>query len=529
MKQIFKISKIALIIGAIFLLSPNAWSQKGILELLPGAYKLIYNEATGAQKLVGGGVNFTYQGNIMYCDSAYFYQKTSEVRAYGKVHINKNDTLNLFCDSLYYNGKTKKAKLWGNVRVRDREYKLVTDSLEYDAKLGQAVYRHGGRLESIARTEILTSRVGYMYPDSKNFFFSGNVKYRSDSLQMDTDTLRYQYHQKKAYFYGLTEVRTKNAVFKCMKGWYNTETEEGVLQKNASIRKASKIITGDSLYTNTPKGISIGKGNVFYTDTTGNVSFRGEHAYMHDQKRFGYLTGKALAEYRMKKDTLYIHADSLFSFQDSVNEFKLMLAHHDVRFFSRDFQGKCDSLSYDKPKDKIEMFVAPVIWSRNAELKGNLVTVFLKDTLIDYVEILDKSTAVMEIDSGQYYNQIGGKNMLAFFTNNELKRVEVKKNAQTIYFPEDTKENDTLVEIKRSGMARLYASDLKVYLDSGEVTGIVYVGMPDGVLYPMNKINKEEQFVQGFSWNPILRPKSAEDILSPKKVIFQPPPKEKLK
>ena len=83
-------------------------AQKNILELLPGSEKLGYNEKTGAHRLVGS-VNFSYQGNTMYCDSAHYFDKTQEVRAYGNVHVTK-DEINLFCDSLYYNGKTRKAK-----------------------------------------------------------------------------------------------------------------------------------------------------------------------------------------------------------------------------------------------------------------------------------------------------------------------------------------------------------------------------------------------------------------------------------
>ena len=247
----------------------------------------------------------------------------------------------------------------------------------------------------------------------------------------------------------------------------------------------------------------------------------GDYSYLSDKDKRGYLTGNALAEYRMKEDTIFIHADTLFSFQDSLNELKTVLGHYDVRIFSKDFQGKCDSLSYDKATDKMELFHSPILWSKNAELKGDLMEVFLKDSLIDFVQITNKSTAVLEVDSGGYYNQIGGKNMKAYFKDNDLYRVNVEQNAQTIYFPQDTLENDTLVEIKRSGMARLYSSNLVIYLDSGEVSRVVYVGMPDGVLYPMDQINKEEQFVQGFSWNPILRPRSVEDLLQPKREIIK--------
>ena len=524
MNYILKISKIALILGAIFLFSIYSWSQNDILELLPGSYKLSFNEKTGAQKLTGGGVNFVYQGNTMYCDSAYFFDKSNEVKAYGKVHINSNDTLNLFCDSMYYNGRTKKAKLWGNVRMRDREYKLLTDTLEYDAKLKQAIYRNGGRIESILNKEILTSKVGYFYPNTKNLFFSGKVNYRNDSLTMKTDTLRYRYLLKKVYFYGPTDIKSKTYIIHCEKGWFQTETEEGVLQKNASIVKESKFISGDSLYVNPQKGLSQGNGHIFYRDTVSKISMNGERAYFSDFKKFGFITGKAIAKYRLKKDTLFIHADTLFSYQDSINQFEKVLGHHDVRIFSNDFQGKCDSISFHQLNGKLEMFHKPIVWSKNAELKGQFMEVFLRDTIIDRVEITDKTTAVMQLDSGQFYNQVAGKKMTAFFIDNELKKLDVKGNAQTVYFPEETKENDTLVEIKRTGMSRLYASDLKVMLDSGEVESVTYLGQPDGVMYPMDQINKEEQFVQYFSWNPKYRPLSVADLL---KFIEESKPEEK--
>jgi hypothetical protein len=62
-------------------------------------------------------------------------------------------------------------------------------------------------------------------------------------------------------------------------------------------------------------------------------------------------------------------------------------------------------------------------------------------------------------------------------------------------------------------MNRVVASDLRIYLDSGEVKGITYFDKPDGVFYPLKLIKKEEQFINGFNLNPALRPKSAYDLL----------------
>lgn len=512
MKIHFNISKIALLTGAIFLLSNLTWAQKDVLELLPGADKLAFDEKTGAQRLIGN-LSFTYQGHTMFCDSAHFFAKTSEVRAYGNVHISKQTEFNLFCDSAYYNGKAKKAKLWGNVRVRDQEYKLTTDTLEYDTKNEIGVYRYGGRVESIDTKEILTSKIGYFYPKSNNLFFSGKVNFKGNDLTMTTDTLRYHYAQRKIYFYGPTNVVNKDSKIYCEKGWYQTVTEESVLQKNASVWKENTFLSGDSLYINPSVGISRGKGNVVYFDTTQHVRFTGNTFFTSEKERYGFLTDKAVCAYELKKDTLFIHADTLFSFQDSLNKFSRVLGHNEVRFFSTDFQGKCDTLDYFKTEDKLFLKENPIIWSRNAELKGDSMTVFLRDSIIDRVEINTKASAVMEVDSAKYYNQIAGKNMIAFFKDNALIKVDVNGNAQTLYYPEETTDKDSVVEVKRSGLARMYASDLKVYLDSGEVERILYLEKPDGVFYPMDKINREEQFIPGFSWNKALRPKRKEDLI----------------
>jgi lipopolysaccharide export system protein LptA len=502
-----------------FLTSVNLFGQKDILQLIPGTDKLVYSEKLGAQRLIGN-VNFTYQGNKMYCDSAHFYEKTKEVKAYGKVHINKNDTLNLFCDSLYYNGKTKLAKLWGHVRVRDQEYKISTDSMDYDAKKSQAIYRNGAKIENILSKEVLTSKVGYFHPNNKNFFFIGNVNYKSDSLTMTTDTLKYSYLTKRIYFFGPTHVTSKSAKIYCEKGWFNVQSEEGVLQKNAKILTNSKTILGDSIYRNPAAKLAIGKGNILYKDSLSPYELSGNYFYQNEAVFKTYITHKALFTYKLKKDSLFLHADTLFAFQDSLNQIDKILAYYNAKLFKSDIQGKCDSLIYNKADSTIQMFssamgkkeINPIVWAKNAELKGERMTAFILDSTIQRLEIFEKSSAILELDSGNYYNQIAGKNMIAHFNKNELIKIDVKSNAQTIYFPEETKENDTLIEVKRSGMNRIYAGNLRIDLDSGEVKKIAYLEKPDAVFYPIEKINKEEQFVQNFSWNPLLRPKSLEQI-----------------
>lgn len=560
--------QIALVTSAIFLCF-QVFSQ-AFGELLPGSSSLIYDERTGVHKLLDGA-NFVYQGNTMYCDSAYYFEKNKTVRAYGNVHIRKTDNVNLFCDSLCYYSSNGLAHLWGNVRAIDDQYRLTTDSMIYNTRNEQGIYRNGGKIENQFKKEVLTSRIGYFYPNAKNFFFRTNVVYESDSMKMTTDSLQYQYNKKTVRFYGPTCIFTQDAVLEGERGWYNMETEGGSLIKNASIEQESRIIKGDSLIYSPKDKVAEGFGNVYVYDTLDKMAFSGNYALMNDSLKYSLLTDDAMAVKYQDKDTLHIHADTLYNLNDSLGKRMLTLGYHGVKIFSRDIQGIGDSLSYAKPDGYMELYKNPILWAKNGELKGDSMRVYLDDSLVHEARIWGKATAVMEVDSGRYYNQVGGNAMYAYFVNNEVKMAKVIGNAQTIFYPQEEEKSEVpvndslslevldsvivqdfpadslevktvdsltmelpdveqevdtlrqeitdsvqtkqLVTVKRMGLNRFFASEIKVYFDSGEVVGVTYYEQPDGIFYPMDKIKKEDQFVKNFAVNFALRPKSVEDLL----------------
>lgn len=504
--------------------------------MFPGSDVLSTDERTGITRLVGN-VHFEYDGNIMFCDSAHYKKKTQEVRAYGKVQINKRDSLNLFCDSLYYNAKIRKAKLWGHVRVRDREYKLTTDSLEYDAKRTQAIYRRGGRIENIETNEVLTSRVGYFNPNTEDSFFRGNVVYKSDRLKMTTDTLQYNYLKHKVFFFGETDITKNEAPGKpdtkifCEKGWFDVRSEEGVLMGDAKIDQSPRVIRGDSLYYNPKEEIAIGRGNITVLDTTQKVEFNGNYFYSNEALKQDLLTDKPWVRVMKSKDTLYLGADTLYHFRDTAGQTLSISARNDVKIFQNKIQGRADSLLYDKANGAMDLWGKPKFWAYNSELSGDSIRVFIKnDTLIEKIHLRYNAFAANQVDSGNYYNQLAGKEIWAYFADNELVQSHVIGNARTVSFPTDTIKTDTSTVVERKGMNRVYSADIRVDLDSGEVSSITFLKQPEGRFYPMDQIAKEEQFLQGFSWNPALRPKSWQEVagIEPEPPKPVDPPEETL-
>lgn len=498
--------KIALFLSAIFFLVNNLTGQR-LIELLPGSDKLIINTSEEYQKLIGN-VRFKYQGHLMYCDSALFYDKTGEVHAYSRVHINKKDTLNLFCDSLYYNSTTKKAKLWGNVRVRDREYKLETDTMEYDVAQGAAIYRHGGTITHIKRSDQLTSQVGYYYPDSKNFFFRKDVVFDDEKYHVVTDTMKFNSIQEQLFFFGKTHIHQKEDttdIF-CHKGYFNMANNEGEFIDSAEIHRPGQLIAGDTLRYQSEDEISIGIGNVRIRDSVENVEFRSHYMYSNGLERTKLLTDKAYAIFFQEEDTTYINADTLFAVSDSLDEIETMKAYYKVAIFSTKYQGVCDSLTYSGADSLLRLYRMPVLWNDNNQLNGDFITVKRDAKHIKHARIEGKALSVSELDSGLYYNQVSGREMDGYFKDGDLHLLHVQGNAKTLYFPEEEKENDTAVVVTRSGMNKLVSSEMKLYLDSGEVVGLTNFDNPEGVFYGMEKIPGNELKTEHFIWHSEIRP-----------------------
>ena len=130
-------------------------------------------------QILKGNVVFRHDDALMYCDSAYFYENTNSLDAFGHVRLVQGDTLEGFGDKLFYNGNTKLARLRRRVklvhgRVNENPTILTTDSLNYDRAAGIAYYFTGGTVEDSLNT--LTSVRGNYRPGTKQAVFSKNVK-----------------------------------------------------------------------------------------------------------------------------------------------------------------------------------------------------------------------------------------------------------------------------------------------------------------------------------------------------------------
>lgn len=485
------------------------FSQQKLLELLPGAEKTIVDLKSGTQTLVGN-VRFSYQGNLMYCDSAVYFLEKKHVYAYGKVHLNSRDTLNLFCDSLFYNDRTNLAKLWSNVRIRDRYYRIDTDSLEFHTKKETMTYRHGAVITNLTKNERLTSRTGSYARKTEVFNFGKSVEFRDDRYHIDTDTMRYKTKSDELFFYGKTRIhdQSDSTVIYCQKGYFDSKNNKGKFEIDAKIYKTEQHLFGDVLNYDGALELAEGTGNVRLLDLKENVEIFCGHAVSDGINKFKRATIDPVFFNYKDQDTSYLKADTIFIQLDSLDQVILILAHENVAFASKDYFAVCDSLSNSKSDSLTKMFGTPILWTENTQMTGEYMEVLQDSSAIKLAKVEGKALSISEVEPDLYYNQVSGRNMTGYFQEKKLVLVHVVGNAKTIYFLEEEKENDSTKVVERQGMSRLVSGELKVFLDSGEVQRVSYYDEPDGVHYDLSKAPEKELKSENFNWQPAKKPSS---------------------
>lgn len=473
------------------------------------------DETKGPQaKRLIGDVKFKHEDAIMYCDSAYYYDEENSLDAYGNVKIEQGDSLQLTGDTLYYDGNTKKSRVRGNIQLINKSTILNTSFLDFDRKKDIAYYYNGGEMINKDENNTLSSKKGYYYPSSKSFFFTDSVRLNHPDYRMESDTLQYRSEAKILVFLGPTDIYTDDSHVYCESGWYSTLTDESQYEKNAVLTTEGRKITGDTIYFEKKTGKGVITCNVEILDTAENIMMKGDLAHFFRENDSAMVTRQAELIQTYEEDSLFIHADT-FKIQtdtaiaDSLPPQRIMYGYHKVKFFKRDMQGKCDSLVYSLKDSVIHLFRDPVIWSEENQLTADSMHINTKEDRIHSIYMKDNALIISRHDSLRY-NQIKGDTMRGIFTDNELHKVNVNGNGESIYYAKDSDE-------KYIGVNKAKSSRMVISLKDKEVNIISLYKAPSAILHPIDKVTEKDMYLDGFEWRGTERPGKRSDIFFWKK------------
>ena len=481
--------------------------QKGKI-FLEHADSLTYQKRDSAHdyQVLRGNVKFRKADMFMYCDSAHFYDQQNRMDAFSNVKMEQGDTLFVYADVLHYDGNTELArlrKITNGVRLEHRNTTLFTDSLDYDLLANVGFYFKGGRI--VDDKNEITSIYGQYAPDTKDSEFLFDVVLSNEKFVLKTDTLFYNTDTHIADIVGRTTIESDSSTVYTDMGWYDTDADVAKLfNRSMVVGKGGETLEGDTLIYDRGNGYGEAFGRMVLTDTAKSIILTGNYGYHNEIENRSFATRRALAKEFSQGDTLYLHGDTIRTYLDT-DSTRITCAYHNTRFYRSDIQGVCDSLSFQQRDSMIYMHRHPVVWNLERQVSGNIIEVHLNDSTIDRAH-LPQYGMLCEHVAEEYYNQLYGKEMTAYFEGGEIRQLDVSGNVMSIMLP---LEKDSTV----NKIVNAEGSFLTVLINNRQMEKLNMWPEVTGKVTPLFLANRNNCYLKGFRWHEAIRPKDPQDVL----------------
>lgn len=495
--------------------------------------------------VLSGTVHFSKGAMQMYCDSAHYYPTSESMDAFGNVRMQQGDTLFIYADELNYDGLREIAYLYADegkdVRMINRNVRLNTPEFTYDMVDERGYYTNGGVLTDPQNR--LVSVEGEYLPATKeaNFYIDVHLHRIDgrDTLDIYSDTMYYDTRTRIAEFYSPTEIISGRGTIHTTEGVYDTRNNQAQLLKHSTVHTDStSTLTGDTILYDRDRGYGEAFGNVDITDSARQTTLRGTYGYYNRLVDSAFVTGRALAMEYSRGDTLYMHGRYIKSILDidtirttvtdtiappagspdtvqpqiikreivSTDSTHVFTAWPRVRFYRSDMQGLCDSMIFVQRDSTLHLHHHPVVWSDDRQIFGNRIILYLNDSTIDRALLPDFAFTAQHIED-DYYNQLTGKVMEAWFNGGELSRLDVSNSVEAIFYPE---ENDSTI----NKMVNLQTANMRGWFEKRALIRMKTWPESNGRVTPLYLAKRSDLLLSKFQWYGTLRPRDSQDIFN---------------
>jgi lipopolysaccharide export system protein LptA len=484
---------------------------------------------------LAGGVIVKQDKTLFYADSAILNQFDNTLEAFGNIHINDADSIHTYSQYLKYLGKEKKAFLQRRVRLTDGKGELTTENLEYDVNTKIGTYIKGGKL--VNKKTVLTSQEGYYYGETKDVLFKQKVVLIDPEYKIYTDTLQYNNNTEIATFVSPSRIISDSGrrTIYTKDGYFDMKNKRGFLYKRSLIDDSTYTFTADEMAVDDSTKLGEFRGNAVYRgkDSAQGFDLIANNIKTDRKKDMLLATQKPILLIKQKRDSVFVSADTLYTARlndllktrtvpnirdsgggnllidsartDTTNKF--FEAYFNVKIFTDSLQAVGDSLFYSPADSVFRLFKSPVVWAKENQVTGDTIYLYTANRKPERLNVFENAMAISRVDSSQYFNQLKGNTMLALFTDGKISSLKVKGNSENIFYNQD--DNKKFIHVNKAS-----SSTFDVLFADSKPERITFTNNADGTLYPMRQVNHEEIRLRGFRWLEERRPKSKFDILA---------------
>jgi len=443
----------------------------------------------------------------------YFYVNENEAYFKDSVYV-VNPQFNLRSDTLLYNTESKVVTFLGPTLVSTDSSRIYCEAGFYDTENNLAEFTQNAQFikgEQKGRAKVIKYDGA-----SKTYTLDGDAIFEEAERKATADVIQYDELNDKSTLIGNAKYKDAEQDIVADEIVYDAKNEVYSTRGRSRVSDPPQILLADQVDFREELGLGIAQGNVIWQDTSAELTIVCEQADYN--RATGYLKasggeyGRPLLISLVDGDTLFMTADTLLSTKtDSIasDSSRLLQAYQDVRIYKSDLQALSDSLTYNSQDSLFTFFYDPIIWSDTTQFTADTIRMQMANDNIDKIYLYSKSFIINSPDE-YFFNQIKGKNIIASFTEGNLRKMDVQGNAESVYYARD--EEGGYV-----GVNKTVCSDMILYFGDNQIERILFVNAPQATMYPMKKADHEGLKMTGFNWISEIRPMSLADLFTPKK------------
>jgi len=528
---------ICLLLFGLCLQSLGGAAAQGVQQMvIEQSDEFSYSGSAGVRSLKGN-VRLRHNRTLLYCDSALMFDGGRQARAYGRVRIvEPGENLQVRCRYLEYDAEAGIARLFQDVVLSDDELRLYAPELSYNTSKREVTYNQGARMEDGKAR--LNSRLGRYAVESGEMIFNRDVVLEDDSLSLSADSLRYNRKSGRMYFIAPTRIESRGTEMETSGGWYELRARIGHFYPMCEVRHDNRyFLWSDSLFVGQNQASGTAAGRVQWIDTVQKFEIRAGWLQFDRSKNFYKAWGKPILrsfsaekddtspaqtslQGRQTRDTFNLTSDTITAQRvlpsgsapntDSKSEPQqdstwLFKAWGMVAGQSKDAVMSCDSLVYHQTDSLAVLTGAPLIWPSTFQLSGQIIQVKFRGNNSGTL-MLPRGGVLADRLNDSLFHQITAAQILLAFDSASIQYLHAVDRAMALYHV--TGEDSGYI-----GLNKISSDTLNMFFDKQRPKRMVFLGKPEGILWPPAEVPAGEDTVAGFQWQGERKEQALEQIL----------------
>lgn len=365
-----------------------------------------------------------------------------------------------------------------------------------------------GNIQIDTSTENIWTDTLYYYTNQDLSKLRGRVIIKQDSTTLFGNKVDYNFATKVAYFVDGIRLEDDQGILNALTGTYFQNQDSAIFRNQVQISDSAQYAEGDSLFINREREYLQLYSNVFVVDSTNNGLLTGDYLEADSLGR-RYVNGNGylrnIDDDSTSADTTHIYADELLMIEnDSVSTIS---GFGKVSVWSVNFSSLSDSLFYDSDTELFELDGTPLAWHKNIQLSGPFISVQMDSNEVQELRSYVGAFAVQEDSSTGRLHQLKGDSLFAYFDSGSVSEILMYPKSEILYHTKnDAGEPDGAMEST--------SPKTILYFQNGELTQ-AKMGQNRGFFLPEYE-GLIERRLDGFQWNPELRPEKTTEEPAPK-------------